>query len=137
MLNALTDARGRAERSESFVAPDDPFLTMFVSGFTNTVVTTTPLYAQLEKAEDVAIDGCVPVLCTKLTNSRYNSVTYHAEFETNNGYTIDGTSIVNRVALYDAASGGDWITSISLPTSEQFPKWKTIRVIAEVHTKAS
>jgi hypothetical protein len=134
-LNALTDARGRAERSESFIAPDDPFSTVFVSGFSNNVVTDATLYAQLEKAEDTAIDGMTRVLCTRTSNSRYNDVTYHAEFAMENGYTIDGSTIVNRVALYTAA--GLWITNIGLSFGEQFPKWRTTRVIAEIHCKAA
>jgi hypothetical protein len=135
LFNALTDARGRAERSESFLAPDDPFTTAFVSGYYANVRNYT-LYAQLCTADNTPIPSHSRVLCTKTSNARYNDYTYHAEFDTDNGHTVDGTP-VERIELYDDPLAGTERANYVLPVSERFPKWRTTRVIAEVHCKAS
>jgi len=137
ILNALTDARGRAERSESFIAPDDPFTTVFASGYTSAVEVAATMYMQLCTANSTIINDGVRVLCTRTANSRYNDSTYHAEFETINGHTIDGTNHVMQLELWDAASGGTRHTTVALYPSEHFPKWRTTRVIAEIHCKAA
>jgi hypothetical protein len=137
MVNALTDARGRAERSESFIAPDDPFTTVFASGYTSAVEVAATMYMQLCTADSTIINDGVRVLCTRTANSHYNDSTYHAEFETDNGYTIDGTNHIIQLELWDAASGGARHATVALLTSEHFPKWRTTRVIAEIHCKAA
>jgi hypothetical protein len=137
MLNVFTESRGRAERSESFVAPDDPFATAFVSGYTSAVEIAATMYMQLCTADSTGIDEGIRVLCTRTANSRYNDSTYHAEFETINGHTIDGTNHVMQLELWDAASGGTRHATVALYPSEHFPKWRTTRVIAEIHCKAA
>jgi hypothetical protein len=138
LKNMLTDARGRAERSESFIAPDDPFTHVFVSSYTGSVLTTATLYMQLETdLFDTAVTDCARMLCTKTTNTRYNTVTYHAEFEPRNGHTIDGSTEVMILALYAAETGGSSVASAVVNTSERPPKWRTTKVIAEVHCKAA
>jgi hypothetical protein len=134
LLNALTDTRGRAERSESFLAPDDPYTTVFISKYVDVVEDLATLYMQLCTADNTCITEGFRVLCTKTSNSRYNSNTYHAEFATINGHTVDGTP-VNRLELYTLRTlGTEHVEALLLP-SEYFPKWRTTHVIAEIHTK--
>jgi len=140
LLNALTEARGRAERSESFLAPDDPFTTAFVSGYTPTITADASLYMVLRNGgggTEAPIAECHRILATKMANTRWNTNVYHAEFETDNGHTIDGTDLVTNLIMYDAPTGGAVHAGISLSTSLQFPKWRTTRVIAEIRCKAS
>ena len=136
VLNVFTDARGRAERSEAFTAPDDPQEFVFVSGFYDDVETLDTLYAQLCSADNTPITGSFRVLCTKFASrSAYNTNTYHAEFELENGHTTDGSTLITQIELYDAATGGTEHAYITLSTGERVPKWRTTKVIAEVHTK--
>ena len=137
ILNALTEARGRAERSESFLAPDDPFTTVFASGYTSDIEAGATMYMQLCTADETNIPEGVRVLCTHTTNTRYNDSTYHAEFETNEGHTVDGTNHVVQLELWDATTGGTHHAKVALSASEHFPKWRTTRVIAEIHCKAA
>lgn len=137
LLNALTDARGRAERSESFAAPDDPFTTIFTSGYTSAVEAAATMYMQLCTAANTIIPDGVRVLCTKTANARYNTSSYHAEFEADNGHTIHGTNVVILMELWDAATGGSKHATVTLYPSEYFAKWRTTRVIAEMHCKAA
>jgi hypothetical protein len=136
LTNALTETRGRAERSESFIAPDDPFTTVFVSGYYDAVEAAATMYMQLCVWDETPIDDHTRVLCTRTTNSRYNDVTYHAEFETHNGHTLDGDEVY-QIELWDAVTGGYHHAKVTLTFSEQFPKWRTTRVIAEIHCKAA
>jgi len=136
MLNAFTESRGRAERSESFLAPDDPFTTVFVSGYYGSVEAAATMYMQLCVWDETPIDDHTRVLCTRTANSRYNDSTYHAEFEMNNGHTPDGDEVY-QIELWDAVTGGDHHAKVTLTVSEQFPKWRTTRVIAEIHCKAA
>lgn len=136
-LNQYTDTRGRAERSESFVAPTDPYAVVFTSGFVDTVLTTASLWMQLCTAATTAVNESYRVLCTKTSNARYNNVTYHAEFPAENGHTTPTGSKIDVIELYAAATGGSPVATYNVPTGEAFHKWRTTHVIAEVHCKAA
>jgi len=133
LLNAITDARGRAEKSESFLAPTDPLTTAFVHGYYGAVV-NYDLFMTLCTAASTPIPELVKVPTTKFINSRYNAIIYHGEFEMGNGHTLDG-SPVTRIELREA--DGTLRAYYDLPTSEQFPKWTTTQVVAEVACKAT
>ncbi len=135
--NRFAIAAHKADRLEVFAAPTDPSSTLFFSCFKDAAVTTATLYMQLCKSNGTAIDGSKRVKCTKLSNSRYNMNTYHAEFEADNGHTLDGTSLVTRIELYNAETGGSEISEYVLSTSEQFPKWTTSRIIVDFNAKIS
>jgi hypothetical protein len=133
VLNVFTDSRGRAERSEAFAAPDDPFQYIFISGFYDGVEAA----ATLCSADNTPLARSYRVPCTKFTSrSAYNTNTYHAEFEIFNGYA-ETPELITSVELYDAATGGVEQAHIDLSTSERVYKWSTTKVIAEVHCKAS
>jgi len=135
--NFLTKAITKAELSNAFQSPEDLQTNVYYPAFVDSVVTTATLYMELSKSENVAIDGSTRVLCTKLANTDYNLNVYHAEFEADNGYTIDGTSLVAWINLYDAASGGSKIAGFNVPSYDEFPKWKTTRIIVDLLCKAS
>jgi hypothetical protein len=141
LVNWLTKTVGRSEKSESFTSPEDLQGHYFFSCWENAVHDGT-YYMQLCNASGVAITGSTRVLCTKFPSASYssggyNTISYHAEFEMDNGYTIDGTDVITHIELYAAATGGSAVTQYALRTAEQFPKWKTQRIICEYTVKAS
>ncbi len=136
-VNEFNQNVRRTRTLESFQGPTDPNFAFFFNCFKDAAVTTATLWMQLCKSNGTAIDGLKRVKCTKFSNSQYNMNTYHAEFEKDNGHTVDGSSLVTRVELYNAETGGSEISEYILSTSEQFPKWTTSRIIVDFNARLS
>ena len=139
LKNRLTEGWGRSERSESFYAPMGFVDNIFLEVNTTTVITDAVLYMEVHDS-----GGAVTwdrILCTKFTNSDYNTNVYHAEVPS--GFSV-GMQGIEHVRLYTAATGGTQRVTIdlnqtvsSIVTDVRPDKFKSTKLIIEVSCPSS
>lgn len=144
--NRLSKMFIKGDKTEAFLAPVGLVTNSYIRCYVDSVVNTATLYMSLQTAAAEITDlkrvACTKVNCATYSGSSLNLNKYHAEFETDNGYTVDGTPI-RYVRLYDAATGGSLIATYDLYAAgppirdERIYKWRTMRLIVEVLTKNS
>lgn len=139
--NVISRTMGTTEKLDSFAAPIGTADTVFLEAYDSTVVTDASLYMELEDEDGTDLKNMSRVLCSKYSSSTYNSNTYHAEFEKQNGYSAKQ---VRYIKLYTALTGGSLRTTIdlqrtvsSIDIDEKIDKFKTNRIIVESTCKAS
>jgi hypothetical protein len=130
----------KTDRSEAFIAEVGMAANLYFACHVDVAFTTTPVYMAFMDASFNQL--CVRrILCEVYAAATYSGSglglrVYHAEFETENGFTVDGTPIA-ELGLF-AADGTpllyyDLVASLR---NENFYKWKTQRLIVDFSTKS-
>lgn len=134
----------KTDRTEAFLAQIGMADNIYCQCFLSSVCATTPAYMTLMDGSSNELSP-QRVLCSTHQSASYsgnsalNLFVYHAEFEAENGFTIDGTPVA-KIALYSAATGGTQLALYALSSGlrdERFYKWRTQRLIVDFSAKAS
>jgi hypothetical protein len=130
----LDAKRLRAQLAENFTGGNDVVKEYYLPARLASVITDASLYMELQNAAGAAVAGQARVLCTKTIDDNINI--YHATFEPGNGYTASSTPI-GKIVLYDAATAGSAVGTVTLGACEYFYKLKVTRVSVDVFCDAS
>lgn len=139
-LNKLSRGLGTLEKVENMMAPIGDPETIYIETFLNSAITdNAQMKIALYDEAGQPLTDLEPVNATRYTNSRYNLRTYHAEFERQNGYNVNGQ--VRYVELTKAGVQQAIVdlnrTTGSIKFDEMGNKFVTTRMIVELNCKDS
>ena len=127
--NNLQASISRGKRGELFNSPEYQGRNVFCRvGYVGDPITSATLYMVLKSGSDEVTSR---VKCTRYAMPAYNTVVYHAEFETGDRTSLASSSPVNGVALYTPAPGDSLENAQTLTQLARVWKWKTTRVIVD------
>ena len=141
--NRLTRGWNDTERSASFISQVGVPEVVYGRTYTGTIITTATLWMELCDSGGAALPSQDRQLCTRFSNTDYNQIVYHAEFEAGNAHiaTIGG---VGQIKLYTTKTGVSPQNTIDLTRTvssividEEVDKFKQSKLIFEVLADAS